>query len=403
MTTGVPTADNLAVGWEQVEWKPRLSTAPMSRAQRAIIDTPYRAAVPAKIADRAFLIDSEVAAEADDARAEIARFDAELSGIVAEGEIAPLSSVLLRTESASSSQIENITTGARSLALAEIGITRYGSNAKLVAANVDAMNRALSLAEQITPETILAVHEALMRGQDDAEPGKFRDQQVWIGGGSSPHSATFVPPRHGRVTASIDDLCLFVRRTDLPLLPQAAIAHAQFETIHPFNDGNGRTGRALVHAILKNGGATTRTTLPVSAGLLTNTDTYFDALTAYRAGDPNPIVRRFSEASLSAVANGRLLAADLHECYQAWAQQVRARKDAVIWKVLPFLMSHPAITSKVLQGKMGVSQPAADNAIAGLREAGIVEKASGVQRNIVWIANDVIAALDAFAARARRR
>ena len=391
----------LALNWEDVPWTSDLAQR-LSRTQRAKIHSTYKAAIPADISTMPFAVDPQVAAEADDARDAIARFDAELSTMFADGEFAPLSSVLLRTESASSSQIENITTGARALALAEIGFAKYGSNAELVAANVDAMNRAVALADKVTPDTILDIHEALMRGQDHANPGRFRDEQVWIGASPTPHGAVFVPPHHGRVQASIHDLCAFTTRTDIPLLTQAALAHAQFETIHPFNDGNGRTGRALVHALLKGGGATTRTTLPVSAGLLNDTDAYFDALTAYRHGDPSPIVEQFARASFSAVDNGRVLANDLNTAYQEWTVRLTARSDAAVWRALPVLLSQPAITSALIQDRTKVSQPAAGNAIRQLMDAGIVEKASGVQRNVVYIANDVITALDDFAARARQ-
>lgn len=393
-----------AVAWETLPWDDRSSTQRLSRAQRAKIRPTYEAAIPAAISQLDATIESAVLGEVDDARAEIARFDAELSTMLPGSEIAPLSAVLLRTESASSSQIENITAGAKALALAELGVSRYGSNAGLVAANVDAMNRALELADAVTPETILAIHEALMRGQDQARPGEFRTQQVWIGGSSSsPHAAAFVPPHHSRVEAAIDDLCAFIRRTDIPLLAQAAIAHAQFETIHPFNDGNGRTGRALVHAMLKQGGATTRTTIPVSAGLLVDTHSYFAALTAYRNGDPSRIVERFTHAAFAAIDNGRTLADELMQVYGAWSEGVNARKTAAVWNVLPLLLSHPAVTSAMVQESTGLSQPAADNVLKQLRDAGILTKASGVQRYIVWVATDVTRALDDFAARAQRR
>ena len=178
------------------------------------------------------------------------------------------------------------------------------------------MKSAIDLADAIAPESILAIHEVLMHGQAHADPGHFRTEQVWIGGSSaSPHSASFVPPHHSRVEAAINDLCAFIARTDVPLLAQAAIAHAQFETIHPFNDGNGRTGRALVHAMLKQAGATTRATIPVSAGLLADTNSYFAALTDYRNGDPSPIVARFADAAFAAIGNGRQLARDLLAVY----------------------------------------------------------------------------------------
>lgn len=392
-----------AVGWQTLPWKPQHSDFPMSRAQRAVLHADYRAAVPANISSIAVDVSPGTVAAADDARAEVSRFDAELSHMLPGAEFAPLAAVLLRTESASSSQIENITARAKSLALAEIGIAKYGSNAKLVAANVDAMNHAIKLPEAITPESILAIHESLMREQSHANPGSFRTEQVWIGGGGfSPHNASFVPPHHSRIEAAIEDLCAFIARTDVPLMVQASIAHAQFETIHPFNDGNGRTGRALVHAMLKLGGATTRATIPVSAGLLADTRAYFDALTAYRNGNLDPIVEQFTEATFAAIRNGRRLSQDLLDVYERWISTVKARKNSSIWVILPYLLSQPAVTSVHVQELAGLSQPAADKLIEQLRDAGIIAQASGGQRYRVWVATEVTDALDTFADRARR-
>jgi len=393
-----------AVAWETLQWDPHGSALPLSRAQRSAIRATYEAAIPAAIASIDVTVDAAALAAADDARAEISRFDAELSTMLPGTEIAPLAAVLLRTESASSSQIENITARAKALALAELGVAKFGSNAKLVAANVDAMSRALELADSVTPTTILAIHDALMRGQEHADPGRFRTEQVWIGGsGASPHGAAFVPPHHSRVEAAMDDLCRFIARTDVPLLAQSAIAHAQFETIHPFNDGNGRTGRALVHAMLKQGGATTRATVPVSAGLLADTDSYFAALTAYREGNPSAIVARFADAAFAAIGNGRQLAQDLLDVYERWSESITTRRTASVWRVLPMLLSQPAVTSALVQEATGLSQPAADNVIDQLREAAILTQAAGAQRYVVWVATDVTKALDDFAERARRR
>lgn len=393
-----------AVDWETLAWEPQHNASPVNRAERTAMRSTYNAAIPALIAAGHVDLAPEALAASDDARAEISRFDAELTHLLPGTEIAPLAAVLLRTESASSSQIENITARAKALALAEIGVARLGSNARLVAANVDAMQRAIDLAGAVTPASILAIHEALMHGQSHADPVNFRTEQVWIGGSSaSPHSAMFVPPHHSRVEAAVDDLCAFIARTDVPLLAQAAIAHAQFETIHPFNDGNGRTGRALVHAMLKLGGATTRSTIPVSAGLLSDTRSYFEALTDYRNGDASPIVARFADAAFAAIGNGRQLAQDLVAVYHRWGESITARKSATVWRVLPLLLGQPAVTSSLIQESTGLSQPAADNVISQLRDAGIVTKAAGGQRYIVWVAGDVTKALDDFADRARRR
>ena len=402
------STDALALRWEARRWRPQSPVSAMSRAAAVRKGTPYQAAVPPRIATMRLTFDDAVAAAAEDARAEVTRFDAELSAMFGgEGEFAPLASVLLRTESSSSSQIENITAGARALALAEIGLAKHGSNAELVAANVEAMQRALAGADRMTPASILAIHAALMHGQASADPGVFRSEPVWIGGsGAYPHGAQFVPPHHERIEDGIEDLSVFIGRTDLPLIAHAAIAHAQFETIHPFVDGNGRTGRALVHAMLRHGRATTRTTVPISAGLLTDTSTYFTALTAYRAGDPNQIVARFSEATFAAIGNSRVLAATLKGIDERWHAVLTARRDSVAWRILPILLAQPAVTSRLVQERTGVSQPAADRALRQLSEAGIVtsrnEHGGDRRRDVVWRSDEVITALDEFAERARR-
>jgi Fic family protein len=112
------------------------------------------------------------------------------------------------------------------------------------------------------------MQRALLGEPEDTQKHGWRNEQVWIGGGISPHTAEFVPPVHGRIQHFIDDLMRFIDRDDLPVLAQIAIAHAQFETIHPFVDGNGRTGRALVQSLLRAKGVTVSTTVPLSAGLL---------------------------------------------------------------------------------------------------------------------------------------
>ena len=126
-----------------------------------------------------------------------------------------------------------------------------------------------------------------------------------------PIGAIFVGPRHESVLGAIGDLIAFAQRADIPALPQIAVSHAQFETIHPFTDGNGRTGRALVQAMLRNKGLTRQVTVPVSAGLLADTDAYFAALTSCREGDAAPIGERFSQATVLAIANGRQLVTEL--------------------------------------------------------------------------------------------
>lgn len=369
--------------------------------------------MPVAIAESTLQVESGLQAEAEDAVREITRFDAEVTAIAArraarEGddtatELAPLASVLLRTESASSSEIEGVTAGARALALAAIE-AKAGPNALLVTANVTAMQRAVELADAISIDTILAAHQALLDNHTYASPGQLRDQQVWIGSTAlSPHTASFVPPHHSRVPAALDDLIAFVHRVDLPVLVQVAIAHAQFETIHPFNDGNGRTGRTLVHAMLRHSGVTRTLTVPVSAGLLTDTAAYFQALTDYREGYVETIIGQFITASFRAISNGRVLVDDLEQVYGEWNEKLPARHGSAARRMLRHLLNQPAVNVAHVESVTGVALSAAQRAVEQLEDSEILKRTSGNQRNRVWIAQDVIDALDAFAERGGRR
>ena len=400
------TSSGFAVDWEERAWT-RVPDHAASRRQRLTARGPYRAAIPARIADRPLPLSADLAAETEDAVREITRFDAEVAATAQlhhGAELAPLASVLLRTESASSSEIEGVTAGARALALAAI-TERTGPNARLVTANVTAMQRAVELADAISVGSILAAHDALLTGHTYAAPGRFRDEQVWIGNTAlSPHTATFVPPHHDRIGPAMEDLIAFATRVDLPVLPQVAVAHAQFETIHPFNDGNGRTGRTLVHAMLRHAGVTRRLTVPVSAGLLTDTSAYFQALTAYREGDVEPIVRQFVNASFRAVDNGRRLVADLGRIHQAWSDRLPSRRGSAAHRLLPHLVNQPAVSIPYVRDNLAVALSAAQRAVEQLEAVEIlVPTGGGARRNRTWLAPEVLDALDAFAERVGRR
>jgi len=385
-----------AVGYEAYPWE-RSATAVGSR--RAIRNSagPYRAAVPAPVADLRLTLSDEVLALADDAITAIARFDSTTGTIVA-----PFSSILLRTESASSSEVEHITSSAKQLALAEIG-QASSENARLVASNVRAMEAALAFSIHLDEGSVLAMHEALLRDHDPGITGGWRREQVWIGGGGvSPHSAEFVPPHHERVPALMTDLMDFVQRTDLPVLAQIAIAHAQFETIHPFPDGNGRTGRALVQGMLRGSRVTQDVTVPVSAGLLGDLGGYFGALDEYRRGDAAPIVRALAEASFAAVRNGHQLVEELQAARARWQTVVVARADSSAHRLKALLLRQPVVTNRVVSEQLGVSDVAAQTAIDRLVGAGVLTSAGGGVRYRRWQADEVLDALDAFGARAKR-
>ncbi len=266
------------------------------------------------------------------------------------------------------------------------------------------MSAAIALADRLDGQAILDMHDALLRTAAPTIAGRWRDQQVWIGGGDlSPHEAVFVPPHHDRVVEAIDDLVRFIARTDVPVLAHVAIAHAQFETIHPFPDGNGRVGRALVHAQLRHARLTRHVTVPVSAGLLADVDAYVAALGAYRAGDLAPVVERFAEATFAALRNGRRLVGDLQAVRAGWEQRVTARRDAAAWRVAALLLRHPVVNAALVSRELDIAATNVYRSLRPLVDAGVLVESTTTKRDRLWRAPEVLAALDAFAARAGRR
>jgi Fic family protein len=390
-----------AIGHERLTWpaptEAGYGLADLRAAQRQAGE--YEAAIPATIADLEADLPANVLANADEASREVARFDAELGR-----EIAPFASVLLRSESAASSNIENLTASARAIAEAEALGGDGRRNATLIVANTEAMKAAIVLADELDEHAILAMHDALMRASHPDMAGRWRTEQVWIGGGAfGPRGADFITPHHERVRPAIADLLAFARRTDVPTLPQIAVAHAQFETIHPFTDGNGRTGRALVQAMLRNKRLTRQITVPVSAGLLSNTDAYFQALGSYRDGDPAPIVEQLSSAAILAVVNGRHLVGDLRSIREQWDSRIVARRDSAVHRVADLLIRQPVFNALTLQRELGITTGNARRYVDPLVEARVIVEFTDRSRNRAWRAPEILSALDAFAERAGRR
>ncbi len=400
---GAVTADNQQPStWPAISFEahPWVRDGAEIASRRALLQARgnYQASVPPFIASQNLVLPAETLALADDASQALARFDTE-AGMIA----ASFASILLRTESASSSEVENLTSSAKQVALAEIGQSK-SDNARLVVANVRAMTAAIRLSDQLDQASIIAMHDALLRDSAPEYTGHWRNEQVWIGGGSiSPHSATFVPPHHTRVAGLMADVVAFAERTDVPVLIQAAIAHAQFETVHPFPDGNGRTGRALLQGMLRHGGLTRNVTVPVSAGLLHDTDAYFRALTQYRAGNTAAIVTAVAEASFAAIRNGRALVQDIQATAARWDALVQARSDSSVHHVKNYLLRQPVVSTKTVASELSISDVAAQNAIDLLVSSHVLTQSSAGRRNRTWQAPEILAALDAFAARARRR
>lgn len=369
----------------------------------------YEAYVPDPLLARAFAIDGSVAADIADAEAAITRLNLEATSLV---DTESLARILLRAESVASSRIEGLEIGAGRLLRAEaardLGDDPRDVTAVEILGNIDAMAHAVGLVGPggvITTDLILGVHRRLLAGTHlEEHGGSLREQQNWIGGSSyNPCSASFVPPPPEVVPDLIEDLVSFSNDDSLPTVAQAAIAHAQFETIHPFGDGNGRTGRALIHLILRRRGLAPRVLPPVSLILATSAQDYVEALTAYRYRGPatskqasegiNLWVGRFATACRRAVEDASRFEQRAHALETGWRERlgrVRARSSTDL--LLRRLAGAPVISVKSAANLIGRSFVNTNEAVARLVDAGILRQVSVGRRNRVFEASDIIAA-----------
>jgi Fic family protein len=386
-----PRIDSVQVKWSRDE--SQVSSRRQALRQRG----PYLAAVVPLISNQNPILTPEVQALAEEAALELARFDTEVGQMVA-----PFAVMLLRSEAASSSQIENLTSTAGSILKAEFGFGE-SPNSSLIVSNQRAMEAAIEASANLSLTSILNMHRILMAKADPENAGLLRNEAVWIGGSNlGPHGADYVAPEADAVPRLIQDLVAFCNRIDLPAFVQVAIAHAQFETIHPFTDGNGRTGRALVQALLHRLGVTSNVAVPVSAGLLKDTARYFAALNSYRLGDVSAIIHVFAEAAISAVENGRKLAIELREAQVDWQTKVSSRAGSGASVLLTHLLQQPVLNRQRVVDLLGTTPANAQLAIDKLVEVGVLTQMGDGKRNRIWQAIDVVHALDSFAERIKR-
>jgi Fic family protein len=351
----------------------------------------YEAFIPDPIAALAISIAGEVAALVSSAEAAIARLNA-----TAQPALDPLARLLLRTESIASSKVEGMQLDARRLARAEAAYDAgraVGREAAEVLGNIDAMQLAIERASANTALTageLLAIHEVLLeKAPRGVDPGRFRDGQNWIGGNDyNPCGANFVPPPPDDVEGLIDDLCLFCNEADLPPLARAAIAHAQFETIHPFNDGNGRTGRALVQVLLRRSGLAGIFVPPISIVFAADKQRYIRGLTLFREDEIDAWLEIFATAAAEAATRAIDYLARVTRLQGQWRERLfgasNPRSDAAAWAVIDVLPARPIITVPVAVALTGRTKPAINNAMEELVGAGVLAPVSESRRNRTW-------------------
>ena len=343
--------------------------------------------LPPEIRDVDLAASSALSAEIEEATREIAAIDA------THGEhLASLSTLLLRAESVASSKIEHVEASIDDYARALHGSQANPSAASMVASTraLDDLIHSAEHGRLISLDAVLRAHAILM-AEDPSEreyAGRTRTMQNWIGGSDySPRGAMYVPPPPDMVASYLGDVLAFANRDDISVLLQSAVVHAQFESIHPFTDGNGRIGRALVNTVLRRRKTTQRVVIPLASALVANREAYFDALNAYREGDAAPIVRSFTTAARIAASESRATAARLASMPQQWIEDSgRPRAGSAAARIIGGLLDAPVFSADEVEMRLGGSASSLYAAIERLQETGVIRPLTQRKRNQIWVA-----------------
>ncbi len=365
----------------------------------------YEAFIPDLLEGPSFSMTSETAGVVSEAEAAIRELNA-----AAGPALRPLARLLLRTESIASSKIEGMQVGVRELARAEARMEtggKAGPTAAEVLANISAMEVAVeeaAVAERFSVDQITAIHRRLMESAPNRHiAGRIRTGQNWIGGNDyNPCGAAFVPPPPDQVPALLEDFCKAMNSDLLPPVVQAALVHAQFETIHPFDDGNGRTGRALIHVILRRRGIAPAYVPPISVILAGARDRYIEGLTSFRGDNVESWIEQFAGAAGRSANLAQAYLRTVLELTEDWRSRLRAasapRAGAAAWAVIDVLPAYPVITAPVAAAATGRSKAPIYEALSQLQEAGVLVPLSASKRNQSWEAVgllDLLARLEA--------
>lgn len=389
--------------WEEHVWPGDPSG--QTRAQR----TPcrFQAYVPELLNSLDVTLPASLAADLVDVEQAVRSLNAEVPSPLAEVEA--MARFLLRAEAVASSNIEglqiNIRRLARSEAAARSGVEMTDETARAVLGNIHALDEALAIAtarKVITVDDLRSIHESLLRNtREERWGGVVRDTQNWIGG-PSPCRAAFVPPPPHHVEGLLEDLVTYVNSDDHPALMQAAVAHVQFETIHPFGDGNGRTGRALIQLVLRRRGLAPRVVPPVSLVLASDADRYVAGLTSVRdeAIEGNRWlnwIEQFVEATGRACVDARRFVESVQELELGWRSRLGpVRAGSAASGLLAELPRLPVFTINTASETLQRSWDAVNQAVTRLEQAGVVRQVTIGRRNRAYEVIGLFEAMTAY-------
>jgi Fic family protein len=380
-----------------------LTWAPALEGESALERAPqrYKAFVPDPVADFDPDLKSPTAALCERSAGEVKRLNAEPSALMSlEG----LGRQLLRSEALASSQIEGLNISHRKLAEAELGgLAHY--KAREIVANMRAMERAMDIGAApgpLTVDSIAAIHrEIAVVPPLDRIAGQIRDETSWIGG-PDPAGAEYVGPPADEVKPLLEDLCRFMNRDDISPVSQAAVAHAQFELIHPFGDGNGRVGRCLIHVLFRRRDLAPRYVPPISIVLGANKDAYISGMEGFRIGRVDAWVGYFARAVEIAAVRAREFSERVEAQQTDWRERIQpVRSDSAALAVIDLLPQYPVVTTAVAERETKRSRRATLTGLERLDEAGIVTRHRNQKKGDSWDAKDLFRLLKQFEDSAR--
>ncbi|MBN8505482.1 MAG: Fic family protein [Burkholderiales bacterium] len=352
--------------------------------------TGYKAFVPAPLPpDPPLRLDGPIQAMLSQADRDLGRLDA-VATLLPNPDL--FVAMYVRHEAVLSSQIEGTQSTLEDVLAFEAEGQQEGTPKDIeeVVNYVRAMNHALArLAEfPLSLRLLREVHAQLMQGVrgGDKSPGEFRTSQNWIGGaGVSLRNAAFIPPPPHEVLPQLGQLETFLHasRDQMPLLVRCALVHAQFETIHPFLDGNGRVGRLLITLMLCAEGALTRPLLYLSLYLKTHRAEYYDRLTAIRSqGHWEPWVGFFLRGVSQTARAAAQTARDIIQLREAHRAAVASNARAL--RLLDHLLVQPSVSAPRATQWLDCSFPTALKLLQDLEARGWLREVTGYGRNRQW-------------------
>ena len=343
----------------------------------------------------------------DTLAAALSRADLALGRLAGEGSRFPNPHLFIRSfirrEAVLSSRIEGTRTTFAELLAAEAGAKDAVDSADLreVANYVAALEYGIDRLDTLplSLRLVREIHERLMRGVrgDAATPGEFRRSQNWIGpAGCTLNDANYVPPPPDELMSCLDALERFLHDDSLPVLVHAALAHAQFEAIHPFLDGNGRVGRLLITLLLAERGVLPSPLLCLSAYFEETRDDYYAHLLAVtEAGAWEDWLVYFLRGVRLQADDGLARIAQLDILFDSWRDDLGDVLSPRLDEVLGLFVESPFWTVGEIGKSLGIAYTTARRAVDRLEGAGIVSLSGKSRRNRVYCARAVLAALDA--------